>query len=306
MKKHNAEAFAGTRLLVVGTVLLAVMAIGTSRVGAQGAPDPSATAKSTPIPNSENNYQGDRVSFPYNMTVTVDPGYGQPKGNQCLKAGAKLRGLGPAVTSGGTIPLVDFVPITCSPAFGLGENGLLGTGILKSKDDCNLLCPATDAGGAAPSFQPIPYGSKIEIPLTDVQNSSPSRYGLAYGGLAVPFKFQLTGNHQLTSSATIGPYLGWKFDTGYGWAMTAAAFAGVSNNAVPKTTNTPTSKGKTTVSSSNTQTAGFSYGGGLLVEVKGGFQGGLVLGFDTVGGGQNFQYDNKPWIALQLGYSFSQ
>ncbi len=104
------------------------------------------------------------------------------------------------------------------------------------------------------------------------------------------------------------------------WALTAAFFAGVSNVSTAKTTSTTTTpssttsrattsgstKSSTTMSSSTQQNAGFGYGVGLLVEVKGGFQAGAVLGFDSIGSGQGFQYNNKPWIALQLGYSFSQ
>ncbi len=47
-------------------------------------------------------------------------------------------------------------------------------------------------------------------------------------------------------------------------------------------------------------------GGAAMVEVKGGFQAGMVCGFDSVGSGQGFRDNNKPWLALQLGYSFSQ
>jgi hypothetical protein len=118
--------------------------------------------------------------------------------------------------------------------------------------------------------------------------------------LAVPFKFQLTGAHQLTGSASVGPYLGYRWaTTSYGWALTTAAFAGVSNVSTSKTSG---SKAADTTD----QNPAFSYGGALLVEVKGGFQAGAVLGVDSIGSGNNFHYNNRPWLAFQIGYSFTQ
>ncbi len=105
------------------------------------------------------------------------------------------------------------------------------------------------------------------------------------------------GAHQFTGSATLGPYLGYKFDTeNYGWSTTLALFAGASNIAVAKQGTTSNSK------PTSTQVAGFGYGGGLLVEVKGGFQAGAVIGWDYVGSlasDETFQYNNKPWVALR-------
>jgi hypothetical protein len=75
-------------------------------------------------------------------------------------------------------------------------------------------------------------------------------------------------------------------------AVTGAIFAGASNIAVTKDNSTQ-------------QLAGFSYGVGLLGVVKGGFQLGAVVGFDSVGN-KDFQYNNDPWIAVELGYSFLQ
>ena len=168
--------------------------------------------------------------------------------------------------------------------------------------ECNGTCEVfCDTPGATPT--PVfDRGSAIQIDLTKIQQYEPNRFGFAYGALVVPFKYQLMGSHQFTGSASAGPYLGYKIDfESLGWALTPAAFAGASNIAV---TNKNTSE-----SNSTSQVAGFSWGGGLLIEIKGGFQGGVVLGWDDVGGlssNQYFQYNDKPWLALQLGYSFSQ
>ncbi len=281
---QNSKATRSTydRLLICAVLLATGM--GAPPLHAQGpAPAPPApapappAAAATPAPavivgNSQDNFQGDRVTFPVNMQVLVDPGDGTEPKKRCLKAGTKLRGIGKQDST------VNFVVISCNPWLGLLPDN-------EPPEQCPVMC---DGDGK------LDTGSTIQIALPEVEKHLPNRYGLAYGTLVVPFKFQLTGAHQFTGSATLGPYLGYRFDTeSYGLATTLAAFGGVSNIAVTK-------------NNSTSQIAGFGYGGGVLVEVKGGFQAGAVIGFDSVGSNQGFQYNNKPWLAVELGYSFSQ
>ena len=251
---------------------------------------PPAPATTTVIPNSKDNYEGDRVTFPNRMTVTIDDGKTKTS-NHCLKAGTELRGVGQS-----DLTKVNFVVIACAPVLGFMAH--------HPPKDCNVLCDAEDLPtppGAPQGSEPPPNplnnlksGSVVQIDLAEIQKHAPNRYGLAYGALVVPFKFQLTGAHDFTGSATVGPYLGYRFaHESYGWAMTLAGVAGASNISVTK-------------GGSTQQLAGFSYGGAVMVEIKGGFQAGAVLGFDSVGSSQGFQYNNKPWLALELGYSFSQ
>ncbi|MBI1815372.1 MAG: hypothetical protein HYR72_10370 [Deltaproteobacteria bacterium] len=212
-----------------------------------------------------------------------------------------------------------FVVTSCSPTLGFmacepgNTDGTwwLGIPCKPIPHDCNVLCDekdlppdATHPNGAPNPQNDLPTGSTIQIQLSEVAKKLPNRYGFAYGTLVVPFKFQLTGAHQLTGSATLGPYLGYRFDAeNYGLATTLAVFGGISNISVAKTTTDPATM---MTSTSTQQIAGFGYGGACMLEVKGGFQAGAVLGFDSVGSNQGFQYNNKPWLALELGYSFSQ
>ena len=44
---------------------------------------------------------------------------------------------------------------------------------------------------------------------------------------------------------------------------------------------------------------------GLLFDVKDDFHIGLVLGFDHVSSAQKYQYNDKPWVSFEIGYSFA-
>jgi hypothetical protein len=271
---HNGKATGSMHNRLLICAVLVASSLGVTPLFAQGpavappAPPapapPAAPAPAVTVGNSQDNFQGDRVTFPVNMTATISDGSGDAndgKAGQCLPAGTTLRGVGQD-TNG-----VHFVIISCT-----------------LKVNCQKRCD-----GSA-----IRDGSSITMTLADIAKYPPDRNGLAYGGLVVPFKFQLTGAHQFTSSATVGPYLGYRMDREtVGAAVTFAAFAGASNIAVTK-------------GGSTQQLAGFGYGIAVLGEIKGGFQLGGVLGFDSVGSNQGFQYNNKPWLALELGYSFSQ
>jgi hypothetical protein len=67
------------------------LALEPSQAGLEQPQAPGKEAGASPspttIPNSENNYQGDRVTFAVDVPFTEIPGSGAPKQNQCLKAG---------------------------------------------------------------------------------------------------------------------------------------------------------------------------------------------------------------------------
>ena len=222
----------------------------------------SIVCDATPaVANSINNFEGDRVIFPVNLQVHVDAGDGKLLPH-CLKAGTDLRGIGQSSAS-----TVNFVVIKCNPFVGFLTDIREKLSDWTPPSQCPVLCDTPPP--AEP--QNLATGSTVQIDLADIQKNAPNRYGLAYGSLVVPFKFQLMGAHQFTSSATIGPYLGYKFDTeSYGWATTLALFAGASNIAVTKSpTPSSTSKPSTTTTSSSTeQVAGSAMAGGSWLRSK--------------------------------------
>lgn len=133
----------------------------------------------------------------------------------------------------------------------------------------------------------------------DLTQSGLARTGAAYGALAVPFKYQLTGNKDFSGNAMLGGYLGYRFETAnhIGYTLTPVGFMGTSTISVPTNNG-----GQTT----DQNLSGFSYGLGLIGTFKGAFQAGVVLGWDRVGKSAGYQYNGKPWLAVEIGYSFLQ
>lgn len=139
-------------------------------------------------------------------------------------------------------------------------------------------------------------GVGYKIKKEELKNKGFSRVGVTYGTLVLPFKYQLSGNKDITGSATVGAYVGWRLESFHnvGTTFTPIAFAGAS----------VISGNGTNGNSSNTM--GFSWGVGFIITLKGAFELGGAIGCDSVGSGANYDYNNKPWISVQIGYSFLQ
>lgn len=131
-----------------------------------------------------------------------------------------------------------------------------------------------------------------------VYNSGLERTGTTYGALVVPYKYQLTGNKDLTGASSIGAYMGYRVESidllGIGFSLTPIAFGGASSISVHEASGT------------DSNVLGVSYGFGLITTLKHEFQVGAVIGWDHVGTSYNYQYNGKPWVALEIGYAFLQ
>jgi hypothetical protein len=125
----------------------------------------------------------------------------------------------------------------------------------------------------------------------DLENRGLARTGMTYGALVVPYKYHLTGQRDFTGGASLGGYLGYRLETTkyVGFTLTPVAFLGGSN-----------------ISVGAQNLAGLSYGLGLIGTFKGTFQAGAVIGWDQVGKSAGYQYNGKPWLAVEIGYSFAQ
>jgi hypothetical protein len=140
-------------------------------------------------------------------------------------------------------------------------------------------------------------GVSYTIEKTDFDVSAFAMRGVTYGALVIPFKYQLTGDKQFAGGASLGGYLGYRLDflNKLGITATPIAFMGASNISA---------KG---VSEADTKSLmGFSYGVGLVGTFQRSFQAGVVVGWDRVGKNEGYQYNGKPWLALQFGYAFLQ
>lgn len=138
----------------------------------------------------------------------------------------------------------------------------------------------------------------INIPAEIVNNYKPNVYGLTYGGLVIPYKYQFHGSKELQAGGSIGPYVGYKWDKNYsGFEIKTVAFGGASMIEVSQDVD----------GEQKSQTlSGLSYGIGLLGEVKESFQFGIVFGQDKVSKSSNYVDNGKTWVAFSIGVSFDE
>jgi len=235
----------------------------------------SQIANATEIPNDNNNYLGDKISFPVNITVKDN------NKEYCIPAGTTLWGLGAADTNGGIYVYMKKTP----------KKNCDGLSITDSTP-----VPKTDSTPLAKTVAPI--NSKLSIDKATLTNPLPNRFGLTYGALVVPFKYHLAGSKEFKGESAIGPYLGYRFDeNSYGFGVKAILFAGGSTVAVSQTVD----GNKTTQS-----LACFSYGLGFIGQIKNDFQLGIIFGSDRVGESAKYEDNGKVWVAVALGFSFSK
>ncbi len=298
--------------------------------------DPSGPA--TSVPDDITNYEGDRVSFNDDIIATIQRADGNKGDQVCIPAHLKLRG-GVGYTANGTSNsgttetgtlfrlLKKPKPVECKNGKPVADNtpdpdkksaaGTSAQANAKSQPQRSLLervvefvsgtpAPLACNPSALPEPEPpvdfacLTQGVDLQVSKETLDRSPPNRYGLTYGLLAVPFKYHLSGAKDFTGSGTVGPYVGYRTqNSGFGYGISYILFLGGSNISV-----TQASNGNAPATTQNL--AGFSYGVGAIATIKGHFQLGGVLGFDRVSSNANFQYQGKPWIALELGYSFLQ
>jgi hypothetical protein len=141
----------------------------------------------------------------------------------------------------------------------------------------------------------VALGDVVLLDSAQFKNVPPHRFGLTYGMLVVPYKYHFGGNREFSGSSSLGGYLGYR-EAKTGYSLRLIGFAGAT--IVPFTQETD---GKQTTKN----LTGLSYGLGVLGTVKDSFQLGLVLGWDRVGASAGYPNDGKPWLAVSLGYGFS-
>jgi hypothetical protein len=273
-----------------------------------------SSGQSKTISNDKTNYVGDRISFSRDMIVTAEAADQTVKGKICLPAKWLLRG-GTAYTANSadgkgtpeTGTRFTLIKPPGSPVFSKPKKGSKGK-------DSESVTPKSDDSTACGNDLPDKFdnshaalvapGTVIRVTSQQLQDSPPDRLGLAFGLLTVPLKYHLTGAKDITGSASVGPYVGYRTDNeGYGYGITFIGFLAASNISVP----TQTSTGNPPSDSQSTHNLfGLSYGVGAVATIKGSFQAGLVIGADRVSKSENYQYNGKPWLAVMIGYDFLQ
>jgi hypothetical protein len=153
-------------------------------------------------------------------------------------------------------------------------------------------------------------GVERQVRASAVLGTGAERQGYTYGLLTMPYKY-FPGQKKFVSGAPVGGYLGWRTgQAGSGWT-TAAAFT---IGSVTGETIDPTkldASGKPTITGT-TQLAALSLAAGFVFDVvkdpKGRpFKAGIFVGRDAINPAPTVQYiyNRKTWIALQIGYDFT-
>jgi len=269
----------------------------------------------TSLPNSDTNYLDDRLVWSNDINALSIDG----KTPYCLPAKTRVLGRkstldtltfgSPDAANQSTVTSAkSYLPVVLDPKgrwLGFGEKQTAQScARSKSGDPVPMGYDALGKFGPLPNYT-IPDGTAAAVPegtlvyiSGDVVASADYRAGFDYGLLAVPFKIQMTGKQSFSGSATLGGFVGYRIPfTTLGLEVSPVLFAGASNITVP------TAPG----SASTTETAaGFSYGGGFVTRIKDSVQVGLVVGFDHVDSAQPYAYNDKPWLSVEIGYSFAQ
>lgn len=167
------------------------------------------------------------------------------------------------------------------------------------KHNSELIVKITD-GAVDCDKKSIDTGEAYLLSVTELTQSGLARTGSTYGALIVPFKWHMQGDRDITGSSTVGAYLGYRFETAnaIGYTLTPVAFLGGANISVATTDSNGQAK--------NDNMFGFSAGFGLIGTFKRDFQAGVVIGWDHVSKSAGYQYNGKPWLALEIGFSFMQ
>ena len=262
----------------------------------------AGASSSASIPSSSENYLDDRLAWPNAIEAKLKLS-GDYSDGYCIPANTKVIG-----AHAGFDTSVQQTPASGSSASGTSASqyqavtldtnrpyffGLLGPVPTKVgvPSDAKTVCP--DVTNPQPNFSP---GDLAYISSEDVKNAG-YRAGFDYGALVVPFKMQLSGGKAFTGSSSVGAYVGYQNPiANLGVNISPIIFGGASN------ISTSSTSGATTTSQT---VAGVSYGTGLLFNIKDSFQAGFVLGFDHVSSAQKYQFNDKPWVSFEIGYSFA-
>jgi hypothetical protein len=291
----------------------------------KSAPSTPSASPASAVPNDLTNYQGDRVTFNTDLIVRVQKDDGTAGDLYCIPAHVKLRGGVGYSASGdaqqtetGTLfRLLKDPPQPVPPSNDSTGNAqdakqppqdvtTSDSGPLSAVFDFLAGTPkvrggCTSAGlptGLTTDWHTLSRSVDLRVSEDTIDRSPPNRYGLTYGLLAVPFKYHLTGAKEFTGAATVGPYFGYRtLSSSNGYGISYVGFLGYSNISVMQTVNGQ---------SASQNLASISYGVGAIATVKGNFQLGGVVGFDHVSKDSNYAYNDKPWLAIELGYSFLQ
>lgn len=145
-----------------------------------------------------------------------------------------------------------------------------------------------------PDFQSATPGDRVVVLKGEIDAAVPVSVGPTWGLLVVPFKYQLTGTQRMEGGASAGAYFGYELgDALFGYTIAPIAFFGAANIDVTQLVDGVETK---------QSLFAISYGGGFVFNIADEFDIGMVVGFDHTNDESSYEYNDKPWIALQFGF----
>jgi hypothetical protein len=224
---------------------------------------------------SAEDYTGKRLSYPVEVTATLRD---DPSKKICIPAYSRLRGMSKATAAG--------LMVTARRETYLPDYPW------ERKPEKHCAHPVTGQDEFSQH-----QTEAIIIDKKDVDSLPANISGLSYGLLVVPFKYHLSGSRDFKGSGSIGPYAGYKSESSaWGASVEIVGFGGLSSVPVEDVVD---GKPKTT------DVSAFSYGAGVIGRIRDNFQLGVIIGADRVGKSSNYPDNGKAWIAISVGYAFS-
>jgi hypothetical protein len=146
-------------------------------------------------------------------------------------------------------------------------------------------------------------GQQYAVSTSVFANHEYSASGLEYGILLAPYKFHIA-NRSLTTSATIGPYVGYHLFSSPGSTISEVVSIGIGSVSVPSTSTSPA--GTVTTSTSNQVSLSLAQGVVWTLTKSGTFQMAFLVGIDWLGRGSGYQYEGKPWVGIGFGTNITK
>ena len=172
-----------------------------------------------------------------------------------------------------------------------GSSGFLGIGKSEARDKCD---------SKTSSDPPVEQNTQYLLDKKLLDSHEYGASGLEYGVLIAPYKFHIA-DRTLTSSATIGPYVGFHILTAPGSTLSEVLSIGIGN--VPVTTESSPAGNPTTSDRVSLSVAG---GYVLTLTKSGRFQLAFLTGFDWAGHGNEYKYEGKPWFGIGFGANLTK
>lgn len=237
------------------------------------------------IPTSGNDFTGDRLTLRTNV-------YGlalQRDGNQkdsVAPAGTRFRVIADA--GGDLIVAIESIPCVIKKE---DSKSIVANPLLQFGPSAEVDC------GKIEINKIVRPGEAYKLSKSVLVEHGYRRSGWVYGALLVPYKYH-RHDKSFSSAATIGPYLGYRLD-GLGFDSAFIGSIGIASLAVQNNTG------------GTTNLQGYTMAFGLIASItknKNPLQFGVLLGRDWAGSNAAvpYQHEGKTWLAVQIGFSFSE